>query len=159
MSPGPTHPRNDRKSYAVAIFHEKTWNHCITRQNGKSWIFLQDFSWEKWILDKNKCPIPIGQPLSLFWYFIEVREPCLKNVPKTSVFEVTTHSRVVSYNTPLYTTFGKKGGRSATKRSRRIIHNVKCVKTNPRPSWISTWPFLGRKLGRKLGRSLAVPWP
>jgi len=52
--------------YAVAIFHEKTPIHCIIRQNHKSWIFLQDFSWEKWILDKNKCPFPIGQPLSLF---------------------------------------------------------------------------------------------
>jgi len=72
MSPGPTRPRNDRKSYAVAIFHEKTRNHCITGQNGKSWIFLQDFGWGKWILDKNKCPIWETQPLSLFQVFIEV---------------------------------------------------------------------------------------
>ena len=65
------------------IFHEKFTIHCITRQNHKSWIFLQDFSREKWILDKNKCPIWKTQPLSLFRYFYgrkrTLSQKCSKN--------------------------------------------------------------------------------
>ena len=122
MFHGPTHPRNHQKSYAVTIFHEKTPIHCITRQNRKSWIFLQDFSREKWILDKNKCPFPIGQPLSLFQVFIEVWEPCLKNKRfRTSLWiDPTNYYGAVFYNTPLYATLG----RSATNRVRRIIRSV-----------------------------------
>jgi hypothetical protein len=35
-------------------------------KNGNRAFFLQDFIWEKGILDKNKCPFSKSQPLSLF---------------------------------------------------------------------------------------------
>jgi hypothetical protein len=50
----------------VVIFDEKIGNDCMIRQKWESGLFLQDFIWEKWILDKNKCPFFSGQPLSLF---------------------------------------------------------------------------------------------
>jgi hypothetical protein len=59
-------PKWTRKNYAAAIFDEKIGNNCMIRQKWKSGLFLQDFIWEKGILDKNKCPKKICQPLYLF---------------------------------------------------------------------------------------------
>jgi hypothetical protein len=59
-------PKWARKKVAVVIFDEKIGNDCMIRQKWKSGLFLQDFIWEKWFLDKNKCPKKISQPLSLF---------------------------------------------------------------------------------------------
>jgi hypothetical protein len=55
-----------RKIYAAVISAEKIGNHCMIRQKWKSGLFLQDFIWEKGILDKNICPFSKSQPLSLF---------------------------------------------------------------------------------------------
>jgi hypothetical protein len=57
---------NALKFYAAVIFDEKIGNHCMIGQKWKSGLFLQDFIWEKGILDKNKCPFSKTQPLSLF---------------------------------------------------------------------------------------------
>jgi hypothetical protein len=56
-----------RKSYAAVIFDEKIGNHCMIGQKRKSGLFLQDFIWEKGILDIYFCPFWSTQPFSLFY--------------------------------------------------------------------------------------------